>query len=190
MSRQIITIGREFGSGGRIIAKEVASRMGIPFYDKRIIAMAANTTGLSEEFIEQTSEKRSRSILYSLYDTTQMLPMEDQVYIAQSQAIQQVAGEGACVIVGRCANHVLRNWTNCLHIFVHAPLESRIKRAVEYGIAPDEAQAEVLRLDKQRSAYYNHFTDQKWGEARAYDLAVNSDLGLDAVIEAIVALAK
>lgn len=186
----IITIGRECGSGGRRIAKRLADTLSIPFYDKKLIEMAAKDTGLTEEFIHATEEQRTNSFLYNLSFSSQNLPVADQVFIAESQVIKRVAAEGPCVIVGRCADYVLRDRPHCVHVFVHAPLEQRLRRAQEeYGVTPDEAQAFVLRRDKARASYYNHFTTGRWGDCRNYDLTVNSGLGEEKALRILLSLA-
>ena len=121
MSKCIITISREFCSGGRDIAKKLADQLGIPYYDKEIITMAAKQSGLSEEAIRQSEKRRTGSLLYSLYSMSQELPLGDQVYLIQSKVIRELAETGPCVIVGRCGDYVLRDDPNCLRVFIHAP---------------------------------------------------------------------
>lgn len=186
---KIVTIGRECGSGGRGLARKLADALGVPFYDKELIGLAAKETGLSEQFIQQAEERRTGSFLYNLYFDSRNLPVADQVFIAQSEVIRRVAGEGPCVIAGRCADYVLRERPDCLHVFIHAPLEQRIRRVrEEYGVAGDP-RAYVLKQDKARAAYYNHFTTGRWGDCRGYDLAVSSALGEDAVLRVLLELA-
>lgn len=138
----IITIGREYGSGGSKIAKELAAALQIPFFDKKLIEIAAKETGLSEEFIQEAEQRRTSSFLYNLSFSSRNLPVSDQVFIAEADVIKRIAAEGPCVIVGRCANYVLRDQKNCLRVFIHAPIADRIHRAKEeYGIPADEVQA-------------------------------------------------
>lgn len=191
MAYPVITIGREFGSGGRIIAQRVAETLSIPFYDKALIDLAAKETGLSEDFIRQAEQQRTSSFLYNLYMSTQNLPVSDQVFIAESEVIRKVADQGPCVIVGRCADYVLRTRENILNVFVHAPLDERIFRAKEeYKIDAPDIKSYVQKMDKRRAAYYEHFADGDWGKAQTYHLAVSSSLGLDTVVDLIVTLAK
>lgn len=191
MAYTVITIGRQFGSGGRIVAQRVADILHVPFYDKGIIDMAAKETGLSEEFIRQAEQKKTSSFLYNLYMSTQNLPVSDQVFIAESEVIRRVAAQGPCVIVGRCADYVLRNQEGVLNIFIHAPLDERIFRArEEYKIEAPDVRSYVLKHDKSRAAYYEHFSDGVWGKAQNYHLAINSAIGLDATVDLILALAK
>lgn len=188
---KVVTIGREYGSGGRIVAQKVAEALGVPFYDKELIEMAAMKTGLSESFVKKAEEQRASGFLYSLYFSAQSLPLYDQVFIAQSDIIRKAAAEGACVIVGRCADYVLHDVPNCLHVFIHAPFEERMCRAREaYGIAAEDAKAVVIRHDKDRASYYSHFAMGKWGKTQNYDLTINSAMGLDRVADTIVRLAS
>lgn len=179
MSIPVITIAREYGSGGRLIGEEVAKNLGIPFYDKELILLAAKKSGFSEEYIRKTEQIKSASFLYSLYMTSQVLPMSDQIFLVQSKIIQELAERGPCVIVGRCADYVLRNTPNCMNVFVHAPLEERMHRAAEeYDDTAANMEDYVKKQDKKRSSYYNYFSQSKWGNAKNYHLAVNSTLGI------------
>ncbi len=179
MGIPVITIAREYGSGGRLIGEELAKSLGIPFYDKELILLAAKKSGFSEEYIRRTEQIKSASFLYSLYMTSQVLPMSDQIFLVQSKIIQELAEEGPCVIVGRCADYVLRNNPNCMNIFIHAPLEERMRRASEeYGETAANMEDFVRKQDKKRSSYYNYFSQNKWGSAKNYHLAVNSTLGI------------
>ena len=191
MSHPVITIARQFGSGGRIVAQKVASALNIPFYDKAVIDLAAKETGFSHEFIRQVEQKRTSSFLYTLYMNTHSLPVTDQVFIAESDIIRKVAAEGPCVIVGRCGDYLLRNHEGLLSVFIHAPLDERIFRAKEaYKIDAPDLRAYVLKQDKQRASYYEHFTDNLWGRAENYHLSINSTIGLDNVVDLILTLAR
>lgn len=191
MKRVALTIAREYGSGGRIIAKKVAENLSIPFYDKELIELAAKETGFTKDFITQTEEKKTTSFLYSLYFNTQQLPLSDQIFLAQSKIIKKIADEGSCVIVGRCADYVLRDHPNCLKVYIHAPLEYRIKRAVkEYGIDEQNAKSIIQKEDKSRASYYNYFSSNKWGVLQNYDMTINSSLGDDATASVIEELLK
>lgn len=179
MSIPVITIAREYGSGGRLIGEELAKHLGIPFYDKELILLAAKKSGFSEEYIRRSEQIKSASFLYSLYMTSQVLPMSDQIFLVQSKIIQELAEQGPCVIVGRCADYVLRNNPNCMNVFIHAPVEERIRRATEeYGETSANMEDFVRKQDKKRSSYYNYFSQNKWGSAKNYHLAVNSTLGI------------
>lgn len=191
MAHTVITIGRQFGSGGRIVAQRVAETLHIPFYDKAVIDLAAKETGLSEAFIRQAEQKKTSSFLYNLYMSAHNLPVTDQVFIAESEVIRRVAGEGPCVIVGRCADYVLQRQEGVLNIFLHAPLDERIFRTREtYQVDASDLRSYVLKQDKGRAAYYEHFTNRVWGQAEHFHLAVNSTIGLDAVVDLILLLAE
>lgn len=183
----IITIAREFGSGGRYVAQQLAQKLDIPFLDKQLIALAAQETGLSPEFIENTEERqKTTSLLYNLYFSTQNLPLSDQVFIAQSNILKQKAEQGPCVIVGRCADYVLRNFPNVLNVFIYAPIEARILRVQDvYKEKARDMHAYVRKQDKSRAAYYNHFTTEEWGQAHNYDVCMNSELGVDIIVRCL-----
>lgn len=188
MNHTVITFGREYGSGGRLIAQKVAEAMSVPFYDRKLIKMAAVESGLSEQFIRDAEQKKTTSFLYNLYFSSQNLPIQDQAFIAESDVIRRIAEEGPCVIVGRCADYILRGRPGCLHIFVHAPLEERLRRVREdYGEQADEAL--VKARDKARASYYNHCTTGRWGESRNYDLSINSRMGIDKAVRLALVLA-
>lgn len=192
MKRHVITIGREYGSGGRFVAQLVAERLAIPFYDKELIEMAAKKTGLSPEFIKHTEEHRASGFLYNLCSNIQSLPLNDQVCIAQSNIIKKIAGDGPCVIVGRCSDYVLSGSADCLHVFVHAPMDERIERCRKfYGIDGDEGaiRAEITKRDKQRASYYSNFTGGKWGAPQNYHMSISTSIGIDSAVAAIITAA-
>lgn len=178
MHYPVITISREYGSGGRAIGERLAKELGVPFYDKELIFMAAKESGLSEEYIKKTEQMKSTSFLYGLYMSAQQLPMNDQIFLVQSKIIRQVAQEGPCVIVGRCADYVLRDDPNAVlvNLFVHAPMAARIRReSARTNTTPAEAEKRIRQVDKERAAYYNFFSSKRWGDAQGYDLCVNTD---------------
>lgn len=182
----VITIGREYGSGGRIIAQKLADTLGIAYYDKELIQAVAKKTGFSENFVRETERRPTNSFLYDLYCAVQTPSVSDQVFIAQAQVIKEAAENGSCVIVGRCADYVLRERTDCLRVFVHAPMEERVLRAREvYGVEDKNLEAFVQRQDKSRASYYNYFATGRWGDVRAYDLCVNSRIGIEQTVELI-----
>lgn len=191
MLKGAITIGREFGSGGRFVARKVAEMLNIPFYDRELILMVAEKTGLSPEFVKKAEEQRSSGFLYSLHSPTNALPLNDQVFIAQSNIIKSVAAEGPCVIVGRCADYVLSNVPGCLDVFIHAPLDQKIERCRKYySIEGTDAEIKkiIAKHDRSRASYYNNFTMQKWGTAQNYDMTITTALGIEAAALAIVAV--
>ena len=191
MAKTIITVGREYCTGGRFIAEEVAKALGLKLYDKELITMAAKHSGLSEEAIAASEKKHTHSLLYNLYTVGNDLPLSDQVFILQSRIIKDLAEKGPCVILGRCGDYVLREHTNVLRVFIYAPVEWRreyaktnplVKATTEKGIRD-----EIDKTDRQRSAYYNYYTQNRWGDAHNYDLAINAALGKEACVEMILA---
>ena len=191
MKHIVITIGREYGSGGRLIAKKLSEELGITFYDKELISAVAKKTGFSENFIRDTEHQRpTNSFLFDLYTVVQTPSVPDQVFIAQSRVIKEAAAKESCVIVGRCADYILRDDPSLLRVFVHAPLEERVRRVrEEYGVQEPNLEAYVLRQDKARASYYNYFANGRWGQSREYDLCVNSHMGIDAAVSVIRAAA-
>lgn len=212
--KKIITISREYGSGGRSIGKKVAERLGISFYDSEIIDMAAETSGLSKEFISRTEQSISSGLLYTLllgtsYATpgttglhagtraSMSIPLADQVFNAQRQVVIDLAKKGPCVIVGRCSDYILThteeiNKDDVLNVFIYAPLEFKAKRAVELkGLDEANARKDVKLIDKRRANHYNTFTEQTWGDRKYYHALLNSSLfGIDGTADIIVNLVQ
>ena len=176
---KIITISRQYGSGGRIIGKKLAEALGIPFYDNELITMAAEKTSVGNLFFSLTS-------LTPSIDSVG-LPLNEKIFLVQSQVIKEVAEEGPCVIVGRSANYVLSENPNCINIFLQADLPDRVERAIHtYHHDPQGAESMVIKTDKRRANYYNYFTGGKWGKAENYDLILNtSRMDLDKIVEVI-----
>lgn len=183
MTPCVITLGREFGSGGRSIAKRVAELLDIPCYDKELITMAAKKSGLSEQAIAASEKQRTGSLLYNLYTIGNDLPLGDQVFILQSNIIKELAQKGPCIIVGRCADYVLKNQSNVLRVFVHASMDYRVARAAQRtgneGKDVKTLTAEINRETRRRASYYNYYTDNRWGDAENYDLSISADLGVE-----------
>ena len=191
MKHVVITIGREYGSGGRLIAKQLSEELGITFYDKELITAVARKTGFSENFIRDSEHQRpTNSFLYDLYTAVQTPSVPDQVFIAQAKVIKEAASRESCVIVGRCADYILRDDPRRLSVFVHAPLDERVRRArEEYGVQEPNLEAYVLRQDRARASYYNYFATGKWGQSREYDLCVSRHMGIAAAVATIKAAA-
>jgi len=171
----IITISREYGSGGRYIGKLIAEKLGIKFYDKEIINEIAKDTGLSKEYIEDNEEKRN-----SLADFNNGyylgLNNSDELFIKESELIRKIANEDSCVIIGRCADFILKDYDNVFKIFIYSDINNKIKRAVEfYGLDKSKAEKEIKRINKLRANHYKHYTDREWSNPNNYDLCVNSD---------------
>ena len=182
----IITIGREFGSGGREIGKKVADRLGIKFYDKELLQEAAKESGFCREIFENQDEKPTNSFLYSLvmdtysvrgYSSTPFLdmPLNHKVFLAQLDTIKKIAERESCVIVGRCADYALASNPDCLNVFVHADIEDRIKTVIKRNdVTENKAKDLIQKKDKQRASYYNYYSCKKWGDSRSYDLTLNT----------------
>ena len=179
----IITIGREHGSSGKQIGKVVAEKLGIPFYYKEMTALAAQESGLDKEFISEINAN-SPNVLHDLYLSTNVI---QQAVAAQEKIIRKIADNGSCVIVGRAADYVLRDYENVVKIFIHAPKDYKVKRIMEiYGDSEEQAKASVKRSDKARGAYYKNITGLNWGDAGNYDLCVNSSVGIEKSAEVIL----
>ena len=177
----VITMAREYASGGSEIAQKVADLLGIPLYNKELITIAAKKSGLTEEAIAASETQRSGSLIYSLYMMGNTMPLADQVYILQSNVIKEVASQGSCVILGRCGDYVLRDRPNVLRTFVFAPIDIRVANA---KVRPDAKDM------PDRLCYYNYYTENRWGEAKNYDLCLNAAIGQDACAQLIVQAAK
>lgn len=186
MDNYTVTIGREYGSGGRLIGQKLAEELDIAFYDRELIALAARESGFAEEFVQQMEYKRTISFINNLYMTGYELPASEQIFLAQCKVIQRVSEEGSCVIVGRCADYVLRDKPNCIRIFIHAPFEERVKRIrEEYGEVHPNIEDFIRKQDKTRSTYYNYYTHKYWGKAQNYHLCIDSSIGVSASVRLI-----
>ena len=182
--KNVIAIGRQFGSGGHDIGKILAEKLGYDFYDEEIIQMTAGTTGYTPEFIKKNEEIMTNSLIYDLVnqmylnaDMQDEAP-KDKIFEAECQVVRNLAKKGNCVIVGRCADYVLRNSGNCLKVFFSAPLMSRIRRVAQrQNISEGEAKATVQKNEKLRADNYRYYTRRMWGAAGNFDLSLNTDLG-------------
>ena len=197
----VITVGRQYGSGGREIGTMLANRLNITYYDDLLLKEAAKESGLCEELFRSFDE-RPRSLLYSIaidpyaFATNRSMPggsIEQQVYLATYDTIKKLAERGPCVLIGRCADYALKDRSDVLRLFITAPLESRIARVAQRnGISEDEARERIRRTDKSRASYYNYYSSKDWGDARSYDLCIDSSLlgieGTVALLEKLVAL--
>lgn len=181
----IITIGRELGSGGREIGKLISEKLGIGYYDKELLSVAAKESGLCEEFLEQHEEVPTRSFLYSLVmgvsgysnGTFTNVPLEQKVFLAQFDAIKKIADKESCVIVGRCADYALEERDNVFSVFIHAPKDYRVKNVSKNNnISINDASDLITKTDKRRASYYNYYTNKKWGAASSYNLSIDGSL--------------
>ena len=196
----IITIGRQFGSGGREIGEKLAEHFGIKCYDKELLSRAAKESGFCEEMIQNHDERPTNSFLYNLvmdtysfgYNASSFvdMPISHKVFLAQFDTIKKIANEGPCVIVGRCADYALADYDNVLNLFIHGNEECKIKRLKERfdDITTDDKAREMMnKKDKQRQSYYNYYSSKKWGRADSYDLCINSSiLGIDGTVKFII----
>ena len=186
---RIITIAREYGSGGRLIAQKVAQKVGLVYYDNEVIDLAAREMGMDVDAIRKVAEQKSSSFMYTMSSSAFSLPLNDQVFVMQSKIIRHLANHDSCIIVNGCADYILEDYDDVLSIFIHAPLESRIRRVKEdYQEVHDDYKKYVTKRDKGRSNYYNYYTTKKWGQLKNFDLTINSDLGIEKVADIIVEL--
>ena len=180
MSKKIITIGRTYGSGGRLIGREVASKLGYAFYDKELIELAAKECGFSPDFIRANEQRATFGFFANLASqgfsySKDTLPPADMLFVSQCKVIQDVASKEDCVIVGRCADYVLRDLDTCLHVFIRSTQEDAVHRVTTYyGVPKDKAADEIKRLNRQRGAHCKRYTDRTWGAAENYDLSLNT----------------
>lgn len=203
MAKHIITIGRQFGSNGREIGRLLAERLGIPFYDKEILNETAKKSGLSEAVLKELDERPSKSFLYSLVmdpysygftATGYHANLNQRAFQATYDTIKDIADQGSCVIVGRCADYALRHNPDLISIFIYAPMEKRIETIMNrFDLAEDKAKSQINKEDKGRASYYNYYTSKKWGSIDSYDICINSSLmsiekTVDFIIEYIDAM--
>lgn len=190
---KVITISREFGSGGRELGIKLAESLGIPFYDKELIFMAAEESDMAEDavlhydehlpFIEEPLDRQ----FYSPFSSVYQVPMSDQIFLAQSRVIRKLAEKGSCVIVGRCADMVLEDSIN---LFLYARMKQRIKRmnSLETGVAPEKMEGRIREVDRKRKDYYQYYTGNEWGKAQNYHLCLESGLvGVEGCLKAVLA---
>ena len=187
----IITVAREYGSGGRYIARLIADKLGIKFYDKELISKLSAETGLSEEFIEKNEQRRKMFANLRL-EGQNNLSLEDELFIKESALIEKLANEESCVIVGRCADYVLKDKENVFKVFVYSDDDGKIERASKYyGLKKEKALKEIRKIDKERSNHYKHYTGGEWNNYSNYDICINSDLlGVEKSAEIICEIIK
>ena len=198
----VITIGRQFGSGGREIGEKLAEHFGIKCYDKELLSRAAKDSGFCEEMIKTHDERPTNSFLYNLvmdtysfgYNTSTFMdmPISHKVFLAQFDTIKHLADTESCVIVGRCADYALAEYPNVLSVFISGNMDEKIKYISKlYDKTPEKAKDIIVKTDKKRSNYYNYYTSKKWGDARSYDVCLNSSvLGPEGTVDAILEIIK
>ena len=199
----IINLGRQLGSGGKEIGEKLAKDLGIAFYDKELINLASKESGLCKEFFEKADEKASQSILGGLFGTRFPFITEgaypynsylsnDSLFKIQSDVIRHLAEQKSCLFVGRCADYALAEYPNVLSVFISGNMDEKIKYISKlYDKTPDKAKDIIVKTDKKRSNYYNYYTSKKWGDARSYDVCLNSSvLGPEGTVDAILEIIK
>lgn len=180
----IVTISRQFGSGGKEIGRILAEKMNVPFYDKASIIQISKKQGITQELLDQAEERSNDSLIYSLAMKQYVakngeigtLPIYDKVYSVQSHIIQEAAKSGPCVIVGRSADYILKEFPYCVRFFIHAEIQKRLERAIEfYHLSPEESnETYIRRKDQRRSNYHHYYNDLGWGEAASYHMVLDS----------------
>lgn len=194
----IITIGRQYGSGGREIGKILSERYQIKYFDKELLSRAAKESGFCEEMLKNHDERPTNSFLYNLvmdtysfgYNSASFvdMPISHKVFLAQFDTIKKIAKEEPCVIIGRCADYALSEFKNCLNLFIYADEDAKLKRIMERNnVSEDKAREMMNKKDKQRQSYYNYYSSKKWGRADSYDLCINSArLGIEGTVNLIM----
>lgn len=191
MKNRVITISREFGSGGRTIGKRVAEELGIPCYDNELLTKIAQDSGFNRDYIQETGEYAPGGFLSNTFSHRGSSPNNaDYLWQIQYKIISELAEKGPCVVVGRCADYILKDKADCLKIFIHADVAFRAERIVKvYGEREQSSEQRIRDKDKRRAAYHRFYTDMKWGHAQNYDLTLNSGtLGIDRCVDIIKAL--
>ena len=199
----VITIGRQYGSGGRELGQILAKRLGFEFYDEELVTMAAEKNKMHKDILKAVDEKATKSLLYTLVTGSDLrflnssvqyeMPINDKLFITQSEIIKGLADKSSCVIVGRCADYVLRDSAQrCLHLFIYADLDKRIERiSKKYDLSPEKAKEKINKIQKSRKTYYNYYSNREWGNVSNYDLCVNTGvLGLEKSAELIESFVK
>ncbi len=187
-----ISISRQRGCGGRLVGKELADRLGIAYYDKdNIIDLVAEDCGLARETVAELMERKTSSLLYELSSIANPNPLEDQVYLSKTRVVTALAEQGSMVIVGSCADYILRDEENLLKVFLYGSAEQRIDRIVNVYKDVESLSTQKLKsLDKSRADYYRFFTSRKWGDWSNYDILLNTDLGLEPVTDMLEHVVK
>lgn len=200
----VITIGRQCGSGGKVVGQKIAEQLGIKCYDKELLALAAKNSGICEELFETHDEKPTSSFLYSLVMDTYALgrttststymdmPINHKVFLAQVDTLKQLAEEESFVIIGRCADYALAECKNVVTVFIATTETERVERLQKtYDLSKEKAKEVAIKTDKKRSGYYNYYSGKKWGDARSYDLCINTaTVGIDGAVKTIIEFAK
>lgn len=191
----VISIGRQFGCGGRVVGQRLAEELGYDYYDKQLLVLAAKEIGFEPEVFEAVDEQpKTKGIFQSFgefisgLNPTDNYMSDDHLFKVQSDVIRQLAVTRNCVIVGRCSDYILRDYPNCISVFLHAPIQDRIKRVcARMPIEQSKAQAFIERNDRRRASYYNYYSNKEWGQSSTYDMSLNvSRLGVDETVATII----
>lgn len=189
----VITISRQYGSGGHAVGELVAKKLGVDFYDSELIELTAEQSGFTKEYVEEHEQRLSNSLLYKLYKqnyayVNEAVPPQDMLFMVQTRVIRDIAAKGSCVIVGRCADYILKGHPKSFNVFVHASTDFRKSRVVsQYGVHPDSAEREMEKRDRERSNYNEHYSGRKWADLNNYDLTVETSLfGIEATADMII----
>lgn len=196
MKKRIVTISRQCGSGGRYIGEQLAKELGVPCYDEKLMDMVAKESGFALDFVEEKGERITGSLLFNIASSLTYasnvfsgngMSLQDEIYFIQNRIIKELAEKEPCIIVGRCADYVLREREDCLNVFIHADEKSKLERAVKYYDMPEKDAPMILKKkDKARYNHYKYYTDLDWGMASNYDLCLNSGLlGIDGCVKVI-----
>jgi len=199
MENFIITIGRQYGSGGKEIGLAIADRLGIKCYDRTLIELAASKAGVSEESVKSLDEMGKGSLFVPLANAYYgnvltgnfEFTLSDKLYVVQSEIIKNIAINESAVIVGRCANVILESFKNVLRLFIHAPIEERIKKVMaRESVDAKKAEQMINKIDRKRKSYYSYYTDREWADMNDYDLIVSATLGVEAIVELVCSVLR
>lgn len=189
----VITISRQYGSGGHAVGELVAKKLGVDFYDSELIELTAKQSGFTKEYVKKHEQKMSNSLLYKLYKqnyayVNEAVPPQDMLFMVQTRVIRDIAAKGSCVIVGRCADYILKGHPNCFNVFVHANNDFRKSRLItEYGIHPNDTEREMEKRDKERRTYNEYYSGRKWADLNNYDLTVETSMfGIETTADMII----
>ncbi|MDR0885775.1 MAG: cytidylate kinase-like family protein [Clostridiales Family XIII bacterium] len=189
MGNYIITISRQYGSGGRIVGKKLAEQLGINFYDREIIATLTSRDGLSKEYIEEMEHTKPSGFLYNMYMNSfggeNILPMPEQIFVEESGIIKDIQAKESAIIIGRCSDYVLQDYDHVLNVFFSAPMDYRIefaKNELGWGQIKN-LEHHIKKLDRSREQYYYYFTGRHWGKAENYNLCIDGSMGVDACVD-------
>ena len=201
MKKKIVTISRQYGSGGRYIGENLAKAMGVPCYDEKLIDMVAKESGFAQSFVAEKGERMTGSLLFNIasslsfannvFSTNNGVTLQDEIYFTQNRIIKELADKGPCVIVGRCADAILKDDPDCIGIFLSAPLKTRIQMVMKrYGLDEKAAKRRIEQTDRRRADNYRYYTRRIWGMSGNYQMCIDTSLGEDYVLNTVLNLVK